>query len=110
MTPTILLLAVGVVPLLYGRFDNLPLAFDLASLALWLWCLPLWLILAASVFQAGRAAFGMRAGLTYAALAFVLMFLFGLGVFVIPLMLEADAHRLLGGPSEEPEASRGTDP
>ncbi len=42
----------------------------------------------------------VRAGLGYAVLAVVLTFFFGVGVFVIPLMVRADIRRLHGGSGE----------
>jgi hypothetical protein len=109
MAPTVLLLALGFLPLSFPLGASLSSALGLVSLAVLLWAVPLWLILLWTVFQTGRRAFGPRAGLAYAALAVVLMFLFGLGVFAVPLIVRADVQRLLGSPLESrDEPTNGT--
>ena len=52
------------------------------------------------IFRTGRMAFGVRAGLVYAALAAVL--LFWPGLFVIPHMVRLDVKRLLGVDLDSP--------
>src|SRR5262245_30747522 len=109
MAPTILLLALGFVPLACPLGDGLSSAFALVTLLVSLWAVPCWLILVAAVYQTGRTAFSPHAGLVYAALAVVLTFFLGLGVFVVPLMVRADIQRLLGGPLENSDqAHSGT--
>jgi hypothetical protein len=106
MVPTTLLLALGVVARAFPLGDHLSAALRLASLAVLLWAVPLCLLSAAAVFRTGQRAFGRRAGLGYAALAVVLTFVFGLGVFVVPLMVRSDVQRLLGVPPGDSDSTR----
>src|SRR5262245_58715483 len=70
----------------------LPAAVVLGAITLW------------HIFQAGRMAFGVRAGLIYAFLAVAL--LFWPGLFAIPHMVRLDVKRLLGGEPEDAEQAR----
>jgi len=97
MVPTVLPLALGFLPLAISLGDGLSAAVRVVSLAVLLWAVPLWLALVGAVFRTGQRAFGLRAGVGYAVLTLVLTFLFGLGVFTVPLMVRADIQRLLGG-------------
>jgi hypothetical protein len=95
MVPTVLLLALGLLPRAFQLDEDLSAALGLVSVVVLLWGVPLWLMLVGAVFQAGQRAFGSRAGLGYAAMTVVLTFLFGLGVFAVPVMVRADVQRLL---------------
>src|ERR1700722_15862213 len=100
IVPTVLLLALGLIPRAVRLGDALALACGVASLAVLLWAVPLWLILVGAIFRTGQTAFGVPAGLGYAVLAVVLTFCFGVGVFIIPPMVRADIRRLHGGSAE----------
>src|SRR5262245_61554307 len=94
--PTILLLGLGILGVPFRLSQGLSTVLGLIELALLLWAVPFWLILIGAIFRTGQIAFGFPAGFAYAALALVLTFFFGIGVFVVPLMLRADVRRLLG--------------
>jgi hypothetical protein len=100
MVPTVVLLALQIFPLAFPVGDGLSAALGLISLAVLLWGVPLWFVLVEAVFRTGQRAFGLRAGLGYATLTILLTFLFGLGVFVVPLLIQADIQRLRGNPRE----------
>jgi hypothetical protein len=101
LIPAVLLPALGF--LQRGLQGNLSTTLSLVGLAALLWAGPLWLILVAAVFRTGQRAFDARAGLGYAALAVVLTLFYGLGVFVVPLMVRADVQRLLDGSQQNSE-------
>ena len=90
LPPTITLLALNLVALLSPFGPEASRWFGLLGLILLVPCGILWSVLVSAVFQTARRAFGSRAALGYATLAVVLMPLFGLGVFILPLMVEKD--------------------
>jgi hypothetical protein len=101
MLPTILLVALGLIQLTAPLKGFLETLIGLAVLGMLLWTIPLCLILAWSVFETSGQAFGLWSGLVYALLTIGLTACFGLGVFVVPLIVQSDIERLR--PFEEQE-------
>lgn len=95
MLPTVLLVAAGILrPILRFLSLNESQSLGFVWLVLLVWAIPLWLMLLATIFECSKRAFGSLAGVGYSFLAICLMPLFGLGVFVVPLMIRADIQLL----------------
>ena len=94
MLPTILLISLGLIQLTAPLKGILELIVGLAVLGALLWTIPVCLILAWSVFETAGQAFGLWAGLVYSLLTIGLTGCFGLGVFVVPLIVQSDIQRL----------------
>jgi hypothetical protein len=101
--PTILLLALGLIQLTFPLKGILETVVGFAVLGALVWTIPLCLILAWSVFETAGQAFGLWSGLVYALLTIGLTGCFGLGVFVVPLIVQSDIQRLEPFGEEESE-------
>jgi hypothetical protein len=84
---------------LLGSSSALQVLFGIAMLCALLAAVLFGMITLWHIFQAGRIAFGVRAGLTYALLAVVL--LFWPGLFVIPHMIRLDVKRHFGAEADD---------
>jgi hypothetical protein len=113
MVPTIVLLTLTLLqmPLNFIRSsfppaETVSTVVGLLSLVMLLPAGYLWVMLVGSVFEVGRRAFSIRAGLGYSILAVALIPFFGSGVFLVPLMVRSDIIRLANlGDEEADEAS-----